>query len=285
MPLENSALLLQKASRAGYCVGAYNVVDALTIEAVICAAESCQSPVIIQTSQSTIRRHTIPVIVSAVCKLAEQSPVPVGLHLDHGTDQSLILAAIQGGYTSVMIDASRFPFDENVRLTHQIVQAAHSNGVSVEAEIGVVQGVEDDLVVEHSEDIYTTPEEAIRFQKETDVDFLAVAIGTAHGFYKVAPKLNIDTLRQIRSQVDFPLVVHGGTGLGNEVIQELVTAGACKMNFSTQLKKSYIDSLFNYISSHRYEYDPLRLLSYAQQELVQVISAIITLLGGVGKAN
>ena len=183
-----------------------------------------------------------------------------------------------------MIDASQHPFDQNVAVTKDVVAEARAHGVAVEGEIGVVAGVEDDIVIQQDEAIYTTPDEAIEFQAQTGVDFLAAAIGTAHGFYKVEPRLDIDTLRTLRRQTDFPLVIHGGTGLGFDVVRELVAAGGAKMNVSTQIKQTYIDSLFEYIQANRREYNILKVLRHAYEDLIEMIGEYITVLGSEGKA-
>ena len=277
MPLQNTGQILCAARQIGTCVGAFNIVDYLTLEAVIRAGESLQSPVIVQTSTATVKRYTAATLVTLAHSIADRCQAPVGLHLDHGTDLNIIRECIEAGYTSVMIDASHFPFEENIARTRQVVEAAHEHGLAVEGEIGVLAGIEDDLVIDQDRASYTTPEEAIEFQARTGVDFLAVAIGTAHGFYKTPPRLDIDTLRCIRQQVDFPLVVHGGSGLSFDVVRSLVRAGASKMNVSTQLKKTYIDALDEYIQLHREEYNPLHLLQHAYDRLVDMISGYIQL--------
>lgn len=282
MSLVNTAEMLQKARKGGYCVGAFNIVDYLTLEAVVRAAEKKNAPVIVQTSPGTVRRYGPKTLVAMTRSLAESGPVPVSLHLDHGKDREMIHESILAGYSSVMIDASEFPFEENVRLTKDVVDEAHRYGIAVEGEIGIVSGVEEEVTATKA--IYTTPEEAIEFQKRTGVDFLAAAIGTAHGFYKTEPRLDLNTLRAIHSQAGFPLVIHGGTGLSFDVVRELVASGGSKMNVSTQLKKTYIDSLYDYIGGHREEYNPPRLLDYAQQQLIEVIASYIAVLGGEGKA-
>jgi fructose-bisphosphate aldolase class II len=193
--------------------------------------------------------------------------------------------AIQSGYCSVMIDASEHPFEENISKTSDVVKEAHAAGIAVEGEIGVVAGVEDDIVVRQDKAIYTSPDEAVEFQRRTGVDFLAAAIGTAHGFYKVAPRLNIDTLREIRKKLECPLVVHGGTGLPDEVIRELVEAGACKFNVSTQIKQTYIDSMFEYVSAKRTEYNINRVLDHARESLSAMIGRYMNVLGSAGKAK
>jgi ketose-bisphosphate aldolase len=284
MPLVNPMTMLEQARAEGFCIGAFNVVDYMSIEAVVAAAELKRAPVIIQTSSATIKRFGIGNIVTMTRMAAANSTVPICLHLDHGTDVAVINEAIDQGYTSVMIDASKFSLEENIAISKGVVETAHKAGLAVEGEIGLVAGVEDDIVVNADDAIYTTPEEAIEFQSRSGVDFLAAAIGTAHGFYKVAPKLDIDTLRAIHDKTDFPLVVHGGTGLSPEVVRELVLAGGAKFNVSTQIKQTYIDAMYNYIDDKREEYNILKVLEAAKQELCAMIADYITLLGGEGKA-
>ena len=284
MPLVNPMPALNSARENGYCVGAFNIVDFLTIETVVAAAEAENAPVIIQTSSGTIKRFGVENLVRMTRIVAEKSSVAVSLHLDHGTDTDVICAAIRAGYSSVMIDGSKLPIEENITVTRRVVEEAHAQGVAVEGEIGIVAGVEDDIVVNQDAAIYTTPGEAIDFKARSGIDFLAAAIGTAHGFYKTAPKLNVDTLRQIREQTDYPLVVHGGTGLSPETVRELVSAGAAKFNVSTQIKQTYIDSMYGYVDANRTEYDILKVLARAREDLVAMIAGYIRLLGSAGKA-
>ncbi len=284
MPLVNPMPILNSARQNGYCVGVFNIVDFMTIEAVVAAAEAERAPVIIQTSSGTVKRFGVRQLVQMTRIAAADSTVPVILHLDHGTKLDMIFEAIGHGYNSVMIDGSAHAFEKNIALTKEVVEEAHAHGVAVEGEIGVVAGVEDDIVVRQDSAIYTTPEEAIEFKKRSGADFLAAAIGTAHGFYKTAPKLDIDTLRQIRGETDYPLVVHGGTGLSDETVRELVEAGACKFNVSTQIKKTYVDAIYDYIHRNRAEYNILKVLTQAREELVEMIAGYIRLLGGAGKA-
>ncbi len=284
MPLADPMPILNRARQNGYCVGAFNIVDFMTIEAVVAAAEMENAPVIIQTSSGTVKSFGIGRLVAMTRIVAEASPVPVILHLDHGTKLDMIFEAIGSGYNSVMIDGSEHPFDENIAVTKKVVDEAHAHGVAVEGEIGIVAGVEDEIVVKQDSAIYTTPEEAIEFKKRSGVEFLAAAIGTAHGFYKTAPRLDIDTLREIRKKTDYPLVVHGGTGLLAETVRELVKAGACKFNVSTQIKQTYIDSMYDYINRNRTEYNILKALAHAKEELAKMIAGYIRLLGSAGKA-
>ncbi len=284
MPLVNPVKMLQAARAGGYCVGAFNLVDFLTLKAIIEAAQEQRSPVMLQTSSATVKQLGLRTIAAMAHLVADDSPVPIALHLDHGTDPMVIREAIRAGYTAVMYDGSKYAFAENVVRTRAVVEEAHAAGVAVEGEIGIVAGVEDDIVVRQDAAIYTKPDEALEFQRQTGVDFLAAAIGTAHGFYKVAPKLDIDTLRRISRATECPMVVHGGTGLPFDVVRELVQAGAAKMNVSTQIKQTYLDGLYAYIESHRAEYNPIKLLDHARRELVQMIGEYMQVLGSAGKA-
>ncbi len=284
MPLVSPIEMLRAAREGRYAVGAFNAVDYMTIEAVVHEAQARRAPVIVQTSSGVIKRFGVRALAAMARDIAADTTVPVALHLDHGTDAAVIRQAIACGYPSVMIDASKHPFDENVRRTAEIVQAAHAAGVAVEGEVGVVAGVEDDIVIKADKAIYTTPEEAVEFQRRTGVDFLAAAIGTAHGFYKVAPRLDIDTLVALRENTDFPLVIHGGTGLPEDVVRKLVASGGSKFNLSTQIKQTYIDAMDEYIQAHRQEYDILKVLKHAYDRLREMIGGYMALLGSEGKA-
>jgi ketose-bisphosphate aldolase len=284
MALQATGQILQKARTSGYCVGAFNVVDFLTMEAVIRAGNSLCSPVIIQTSAGVVRRYGASMLHTWAYSLAERYPIPIGLHLDHCTEEDIILSCIESGYSSVMIDASHFPFAENVERTKRVVSMAHQAGVDVEGEIGIMAGVEDDLVVQQDSAIYTTPEEAITFQSASGVDFLAVAIGTAHGFYHIEPRLDIDTLRNLHARVAFPLVVHGGTGLSTNTLQELVAAGASKLNVSTQLKKTYMDALKAYLQQYPDEYNPMKMLECSSISLIELVSRYVDVFKSAGRA-
>jgi len=285
MPLVNPYDMLHAARRGRYCVGAFNLVDYLTTKAIVEAAERRRAPVMLQTSSGAVDRFGVAELVGMAKLAAAESTVPVALHLDHGKNREIISEAIRLGYNSVMIDGSHLPFEENVRMTADVVDQAHAHGVSVEGEIGIVAGVEDDIVIHQDDAIYTTPEEGLEFQRRTGVDFLAPAIGTAHGFYKVQPRLDVETLRAIASAADFPVVVHGGTGLPEDVVRELVAGGGAKFNVSTQVKQTYIDGLYEYIKAHRTEYHPLKLLDTAQAGLVDMVADYIDLLGGTGRGR
>jgi len=285
MPLVNPLKMLQHATDNHYAVGAFNFVDYQTMETTVQAAFAANAPVILQATGGTIKRFGTATLVGMAKLIAADTPVPVALHLDHGKDVDVILQAIDDGFNSVMYDGSHLPLDENIATTKKVVEAAHAKGVAVEGEIGVVAGVEDDIVVNLDDAIYTTAEEATTFQKASGIDFLAPAIGTAHGFYKVEPKLNIDTLQEIAEQKLCPLVVHGGTGLEDDVVRKLVAAGGAKFNVSTQVKITLIDALYNYIDANRKEYHPLNLLEASRAALVDMTVAYMELLGSAGQAR
>jgi ketose-bisphosphate aldolase len=238
----------------------------------------------VQASTGTVRHYGASTLVDITRCLAGQVRAPVALHFDHGTDRKLISECIRAGFSSVMVDASRYSFNENVRLTRDVVEEAHRHGVDVEGEIGMISGVEDDLVIAEDDAIYTKPAVALEFQLLSGVDFLAVAIGTAHGLYKKTPRLDIAALQAIRADADFPLVVHGGTGLTQEVVRSLVSSGCSKMNVSTQIKITFIDSLYEYMSDHRDEYEPMRVLDYARSRLSDMVQKYMELLGSADRA-
>jgi len=282
MPLVNSKEMLERAHNEGYAVGAFNIVNYCTLEAVMMAAEAEKTPVIIQTSQKTVEQLGYQALFTMVKQIADRSPVPAALHLDHGTKMDVINGCIDNGWTSVMIDASKYAFEENMRLTKEVVGRAHPKGITVEGELGQITGVEDDIKVDEMR--LANLEEVNEFQDKTGVDSLAIAIGTAHGMYKTAPKLDFDRLQKCRKMVTFPIVVHGCTGLTEETMRRIVSLGASKLNISTIIKITYIDGLKNYIDAHPDEYNPLKLIKHARDEVSKVVREIITWCGSSNKA-
>jgi ketose-bisphosphate aldolase len=217
-------------------VAALNFYNAETLRAHIAAANQCDAPLILQTTESTINYLGIDMIVSMVQAAAREMTQPVTLHLDHGSSFEIAERCVAAGYSSVMIDGSKLPFEENIALTKRVVQMAHARGVSVEGELGHVgQNSDPDLA-----EFYTRPEDAARFVLETGVDSLAVAIGTAHGFYKGEVKLDFERLCKIRNAVgETALVLHGGSGVPAELMKEAIRCGIRKINFGTELKNAF----------------------------------------------
>lgn len=266
MALVTSEQMLRDAQKGKYAVGAFNVENMEMVKAVIAAAEELEAPVILQTTPSTVAYGTLATFAALVAAEAKKAKVPVALHLDHGNSFNLVVQAIKEGYTSVMIDASQETLDENIRMSQKVVEVAEANGIPVEAELGKVGGKEDDLECE--EDLNTDPLQAGDFARRTGVSSLAVAIGTAHGFYSGVPQLDTKRLAEIKEQVDIPLVLHGASGLSNEAIQECITLGICKVNFATELRVSYTEGMKEVFKDNPDIFDPKKL-GYAGMKRVK----------------
>ncbi|MBQ7836188.1 MAG: class II fructose-1,6-bisphosphate aldolase [Clostridia bacterium] len=225
--------MILEARRGGYAVPAFNAENLEMVQAIIEAAEEARSPVMIQTTPSTVKYITLRQAVAMVKADAEAATVPVSLHLDHCESYEAVAAAIDAGYSSVMIDASKLPYEENIAVTQKVVAKARPLGITVESELGTVGGKEDG----HSADIaYTDPDEALDFFTRTGIDIFAIAIGTAHGFYKGEPKLNFELLAKIKDMIDCPLVLHGGSGIPDEMIKRTIELGINKVNYATELR-------------------------------------------------
>ena len=225
--------VLFDAQKNNYAVGLFNTTDTDMLEAVISAAEELRSPVIIGTAEVLLPYGELSLIAPALVEAAKRATVPVVLHYDHGLTFDRCLEALKLGFSSVMFDGSAGDASENLKATREIVRIAHSFGATVEGEIGHVGQA--DTSDNESEDMYTTPEEAIDFVEKTGVDALAIAIGTAHGAYKTKPKLDIERLRRIRSAIDTPLVLHGGSGLSDDDFRNTIKHGIAKVNIFTDL--------------------------------------------------
>jgi ketose-bisphosphate aldolase len=283
MLLENMKAMLDAAGRGGYAVGAFNILDFNSTKAVIEAAEELKAPVIIQTSAKTVIFWGSSAIISWVRELVRSSSVPIVLHLDHCKDVSLIAECIDAGWSSVMIDASSRPFEENLALSKQVVEMAHPKNVTVEAELGAIVGVEDDIHVKEQDAHLADPKQAITFCAEVQPDCFAPAIGTAHGVYKGEPKIAYNLLKEITAKTAVPLALHGGTGLADEVFRKCISLGCAKVNISTQLKYAFIDGFVTYHNAHNTEYNPLKLLGAQFDALKAGIMEKIKLFGSAGK--
>ncbi|HBO37361.1 MAG TPA: tagatose-bisphosphate aldolase, partial [Pasteurellaceae bacterium] len=238
MPLVTTKSLLLDAQKNKYAIGAFNVENMEMVQAVVAAAEELKSPVIMQTTPSTVKYASLEYFYANVKTAAEKTTVPVALHLDHGNSFDLAMQAFRVGYTSIMIDGSHFSFEENIRLTRSVVDACHSSDIPVEAELGKVGGKEDDLDG-GIENPYTSPEEAKQFIARTNADSLAVAIGTAHGVYRGVPKLDLTRLSEINQAVSVPLVLHGTSGVPDDIVKECIKRGICKVNYATDLRIAF----------------------------------------------
>ena len=291
MSLVNAKELLIKATREKYAVGAFNITSLVQMEAVIEAHVDRKAPVIIQTSVAPTKLLGIPVLVAIYRTLAETAPIPICLHLDHCSDVAYCKKCADAGYTNIMVDASKQPFEENIRQTKEVADYCHSIGIiSVEGEMGTVGGVEDQVRVVESEAELCNPNQVLEFVERTGVDLLAPAIGTAHGIYKTKnPKIDIERFKKIfeiinGQSIRIPLVVHGGTGLPRDTVERLISSGGSKVNVSTELKHSMIDAIYQYITDHREEYDPGKIDQAVKEAIKKTVFNWIEWFGCSGKA-
>jgi fructose-bisphosphate aldolase class II len=228
--------MLRHAHANGYAVGAFDLINPDFLQAILAGAERERAPVILSLAESHYAYFDPELLMPAVRVAAERSPVPVAIHLDHGSSLDAAVRGIRQGFNGVMVDASTAPLEENIARTRAVVEMAHACGVPVEGELGYVAGVEgEDAELHPGEVVYTAPEEAARYVRETGVDFLAVSIGTVHGRMRGEPRLDFDRLAAINAELGIPLVIHGGTGLGDDQFRRLIANGVAKINYYTAL--------------------------------------------------
>lgn len=291
MSIVNAKEIMIEAAKNKYAVGAFNITDLLQFEAVIDAAIESKSPVIVQTSVKPSQFLGTNMMVAIYRTLAESAPVPVCLHLDHCTDIDYCKKCADAGYTNIMIDASKQSYEENIRQTKEVADYCHKVGnISVEGELGTVGGVEDQIKVAEDEAQLANPKQSVEFCERTGIDIFAPAIGTAHGVYKTKnPKIDTERMATINQMLNgngikTPLVVHGGTGLPEDTIKKLLAAGGAKFNVSTELKRTLIDATFEYISTHREEYDPGKLDKFVRDSTRKAVIHWMEMVESVGKA-
>lgn len=284
MRIVSSLPLLEEAREKGYGVVAINCDTLEMIQAVVEAADECRAPIIVQTTASAVKYLGIDYMVSAIKTASAQVKVPVALHLDHGQDHELILSCIRAGYSSVMIDASMYEFDENVHRTKEVARIARAMNINVEAELGKVGGVEDDIIVEEADSVLADPAECKKFVELTNVSSLAPAIGTAHGIYKSEPKIDFDRIEKIARQVDVPLVLHGGSGIPEHQLKKCVSLGMAKINVGTEMKYTYVNTIKSYIEGHPNVSDARKFMVEAKQALKRLVKEKIELVGSAGRA-
>lgn len=277
--------ILKDTREKHYAVGGFNMNSYEDSYGMIMGAARKKSPIIIMTSMACVKYVGLKALVGMIRGTADTFNIPVCLHLDHATDLDLIKACVGAGYTSVMIDASKKEYEENIAITKSIVDYAHEYGCSVEAELGKLGGREENVVVDDADKAYTNPEDVPRFVEETGIDALAVAIGTAHGFYKAEPKIDFPRLEKITQITDCPLVLHGGTGVPEEDFRRCVNMGMSKINVGTQLKKDYTDALRKALAENpETEYDPRPFMRPVKEACAQAIMAKIDIFGSAGMA-
>lgn len=296
MAFITSTEMFKKSLKSDYAVGAFNVNNMEIIQGIVDAAKQEQAPIILQVSAGA-RKYAKP---AYLLKLVEAAMMDTGLdiclHLDHGEDFEICKQCIDGGFTSVMIDGSKHPFEDNVALTKKVVEYAHAHGVVVEAELGKLAGVEDNIKVDSKFATYTDPEEAAEFVEKTGVDSLAIAIGTSHGAYKFSgdPQLDFDRLREIHKLIpDTPLVLHGAStvlpefvdkcnryggnipgakGVPEEMITEAAKYGICKVNIDTDLRLAMTAEIRKYLAENPKEFDPRKYLVPARDAISSMVS-------------
>lgn len=274
--------MLLEAQKNGYAVGAFNAENMEMIKAIIAAAEELKAPVMIQTTPGTVKYGTLETFAAITKAEAEKVSVPVCLHLDHGASFDMAVKAIQVGYSSVMIDGSKLPLEENIALSKSVADVGRACGVPVEAELGKVGGKEDDT--ESKESVYTDPAEAKRFVEETKVDSLAIGIGTAHGVYKEKPVLNTQRITEVKAVVDIPLVLHGSSGLSDEDVKDCVQRGMCKVNFATELRQAYLKATRELLDADSSIIDPKKIGEAAMKAVKAQVEYRMKVCGCDGKA-
>lgn len=283
MALVTTKQLLLDAQKGGYAVGAFNVENMEMVQAVVAAAEELRSPVIMQTTPSTVKYANLNYFYENVKVAAQESSVPVVIHLDHGNSFELAMQAYRTGYTSIMIDGSHEGFEDNIALTSAVVKACHPGEVPIEAELGKVGGKEDDLDGGEG-DPYTNPQEAAEFVERTGIDSLAVAIGTAHGVYKEVPKLDFSRLSEIRKAVSIPLVLHGTSGVPDEDVAECIKRGICKVNYATDLRIAFTKGINQVLKENPDTIDPKKYNAKGREEVRKYVMHKMKICQSIAKA-
>lgn len=285
MPLVSMKEMLIKAKAEGYAVGQFNLNNLEFTQAILQAAEAEKSPVILGVSEGAARyMGGFKTVVKMVEGLLEdyKITVPVAIHLDHGSSFEKCKEAIDAGFTSVMIDASHHPFDENVATTSKVVEYAHSKGVSVEAELGTVGGQEDDVVAEGV--IYADPAECKELVERTGIDCLAPALGSVHGPYKGEPQLGYKEMEEIGNATGLPLVLHGGTGIPTHDIQKSISLGTAKINVNTENQIASAKAVRETLAAKPNEYDPRKYLGPARDAIKATVIGKMREFGSSGRA-
>lgn len=311
MPLVTSKEMFEKAYKGGYAIGAFNVNNMEIIQGITGAAAKLKAPVILQVSKGARSYANRTYLMKLVEAAVIETGLPICLHLDHGDSFEICKSCIDDGFTSVMIDASSKPFAENIALTRQVVEYAHDRGVVVEAELGTLAGIEDEVNVSAEDSSYTRPEEVEEFVSKTGCDSLAIAIGTSHGAYKfkpgTKPQLRFDVLEEVEKKLSgFPIVLHGSSSVPQEFVEKINKFGGnmpgaigvpedqlrkaasmavCKINIDSDLRLAMTASIREYLTMHPDHFDPRQYLKPARQAIEDMVShKIVDVLGCEGKA-
>jgi len=275
--------IMDPAFQQRYGVAAFNAVDDITMDGLIRAAEESRSPLIIQISVKTVLFWGEDVIKDMFTDMASRVAVPVTLHLDHCPDPAVAETCLKAGWNSVLFDGSKLSYEENFVNTGEIVKMAGKTGASVEGELVAVRGVEDGIGSEQEGGLLPIAKE-IEFIQETGIYCYAPPIGTAHGFYKATPTIRYDRIQQLVDATQMPMVLHGGSGLSNEVFSRLIALGAAKVNISTDLKKTFADGFRTYLEEKPEEYNPLKLIGSVKDDVTEMAKSYFKIFGSEGKA-
>lgn len=292
MAIVSAKQMLTKASEEGYSVGAFNCTSIAQLMGVVDAAVNKQSPLIIQVSLSPAKFYGMKTMAGIYRGACADLDIPVCLHLDHCDDVALCKQAADAGFTNIMIDASKHDFEENIRQTKEVCDYCHDHfdDVSVEGELGTVAGVEDQVKVAEDDAQLCDPDKSLEYVERTGVDLFAPAIGTAHGVYKTEnPKIDVERFAKINTIVNkpvvkAPLIIHGGTGLKEEVVRALIAAGGAKFNISTDIKYVLLNTTRDYIAAHPDEYNPGKVDNAVRAAICKRVEYFIDLCGSAGKA-
>ena len=288
MSLVTTKEMLKKAQKGKYAVGAFNANNMEIIQAIIETAEEEKAPAILQASQGAIEYAGLDNIVAMVKVLAEKVTVPIALHLDHGTDYYQNIKCLRAGFTSLMFDGSKLPFEENVKITKKVVEMAHACDIPVEAELGQIGKMGDSdepgVALEKLKETMADPYEAAKFVELTKIDFLAAAVGSIHGCRTPFAKLDIPRIEKIRELTDVPLVLHGASGVNDEEVRKGISAGICKINIDTRIRMIFTEKIRELIKINPQEIDPRKLLGPAREVAKEVIRERMRVFGCSGKA-
>ncbi|VTP17125.1 D-tagatose-1,6-bisphosphate aldolase subunit KbaY [Phytobacter ursingii] len=279
MGIISTKYLLQDAQAKGYAVPAFNIHNAETIQAILEVCREMCSPVILAGTPGTFKHISFEEIFALCQAYSTSYNMPLALHLDHHESLEDIRHKVHAGVRSAMIDGSHFPFNENVALVQSVVDFCHRHDCSVEAELGRLGGVEDDMNVDAESAFLTSPQEARRFVELTDVDSLAVAIGTAHGLYAKTPKIDFQRLEEIRQVVDVPLVLHGASDVPDEYVRRAISLGVCKVNVATELKIAFASAIKKWFHDNPQGNDPRYYMRVGMNAMKDVVRSKITVCG------
>ena len=283
MSILSTRQMLLNAQRDGYAVPAFNIHNLETLQVVVDTAVEMRSPVIIAGTPSTIEYAGAEYINAMAEVAAHKYDIPIAIHLDHFEDVEAIKSNIDIGFKSCMIDASKLEFEKNIAKVKEVVDYAHKFDATVEAELGKLGGQEDDLIVDEKDAMYTNPNDAAEFVKKTGIDSLAVAIGTAHGLYKGEPKLDFERLKEIRSKVEVPLVLHGASDVPDELVMKAISLGICKVNVATDLKIPFSGALKEYFSKHPEANDPRKYMTPGKEAMKKIVEHKIQICGSANR--